>query len=162
TFRLTHARFGIEKEYHVVVTCPEELDEPLLEGLRRGVMLEDGPARAVRASIVRRSAHGGGLLRVVLVEGRQRQVRRMLAALGCRYFDTGLLYRALTWLALDHDISPEDAAKLAQLVGELDLEVDPLGRVAREGVDLTDQLQQPSIDAAVSTVSAHPVVREAM
>src|SRR5437667_32947 len=74
TFRLTHARFGIEKEYHVVVTCSEELDEPLLERLRRGVMLEDGPARAVRASIVRQSAHGGGLMRVVLVEGRQRQV----------------------------------------------------------------------------------------
>jgi 23S rRNA pseudouridine2605 synthase len=41
-------------------------------------MLEDGLARAVKASLM-----GGVTARVVLVEGRQRQVRRMLAALGC-------------------------------------------------------------------------------
>src|SRR5439155_20740748 len=35
-------------------------------------------------------------------------------------------------------------------------------RVAREGVDLSDQLQQPSIDAAAPTGSAHPAVREAV
>ena len=81
TFRLTHARFGIEKEYHVHVTC-DELTEHLIEQLRKGVRLEDGLARAVRAHIVK-TTERGGLLRVVLVEGRQRQVRRMLAALGC-------------------------------------------------------------------------------
>ena len=82
TFRLTHARFGIEKEYHVVVSCPHEVDEAVVERLRTGVLLDDGPARAVRATILRRNSNGGAL-RVVLVEGRQRQVRRMLATLGC-------------------------------------------------------------------------------
>jgi 23S rRNA pseudouridine2605 synthase len=83
TFRLTHARFGIEKEYHVLVACPgASVDEQLVQHLRSGVMLDDGPARAVRANLLRTSPHGG-LVRVVLVEGRQRQVRRMLAALGC-------------------------------------------------------------------------------
>jgi 23S rRNA pseudouridine2605 synthase len=82
TFRLTHARFGIEKEYHVVVSCAHEVDEALVERLRTGVMLEDGPARAVRAAVVRRNPNGG-VLRVVLVEGRQREVRRMLATVGC-------------------------------------------------------------------------------
>ena len=81
TFRLTHARFGVEKEYHVVVTCPE-VNEHLVEELRKGVKLEDGLARAVRANVLKTSERGG-VLRVVLVEGRQRQVRRMLAALGC-------------------------------------------------------------------------------
>ena len=81
TFRLTHARFGVEKEYHVVVTCPE-VDEYLVDELRKGVKLEDGMARAVRANVLKASERGGEL-RVVLVEGRQRQVRRMLAALGC-------------------------------------------------------------------------------
>ena len=81
TFRLTHARFGVEKEYHVVVTCPE-VDEYLVDELRKGVKLEDGMARAVRANVLKASERGG-VLRVVLVEGRQRQVRRMLAALGC-------------------------------------------------------------------------------
>jgi 23S rRNA pseudouridine2605 synthase len=81
TFRLTHARFGVEKEYHVIVTCPE-VNEELVEQLRKGVKLEDGMARAVRANVLN-STDDGGALRVVLVEGRQRQVRRMLAALGC-------------------------------------------------------------------------------
>lgn len=83
TFRLTHARFGIEKEYQVHVVCADaEFGEPHLEQLHRGVMLDDGLARAVRASIVN-SAGRAAIARIVLVEGRQRQVRRMLAAVGC-------------------------------------------------------------------------------
>jgi 23S rRNA pseudouridine2605 synthase len=81
TFRLTHARFGVEKEYHVGVACTG-FGERELEQLRRGVMLEDGIARAVRASLLR-ITHDGAIARVVLTEGRQRQVRRMLAAVGC-------------------------------------------------------------------------------
>ncbi len=81
TFRLTHARFGIEKEYQVHVICPE-FGERHLEALRRGVVLEDGLARAVRVNLIR-SGPRDAVVRVVLVEGRQRQVRRMLAALGC-------------------------------------------------------------------------------
>jgi 23S rRNA pseudouridine2605 synthase len=81
TFRLTHARFGIEKEYHAHVAGPN-VDEHLAQRLRSGVMLEDGPARAVRAGVLRTTPRGG-VVRVVLVEGRQRQVRRMLGELGC-------------------------------------------------------------------------------
>ncbi|HEV7665183.1 MAG TPA: pseudouridine synthase [Chloroflexota bacterium] len=81
TFRLTHARFGIEKEYHVLVTCPD-FGESYLAELRRGVELDDGMARAVRANVVRDTPRGT-IVRVVLHEGRQRQVRRMLAVLGC-------------------------------------------------------------------------------
>lgn len=83
TFRLTHARFGIEKEYEVSVACPDStFDENLLEQLRRGVVLDDGLARAVRTSMIRSMPHAA-IVRVVLVEGRQREVRRMLAAVGC-------------------------------------------------------------------------------
>jgi 23S rRNA pseudouridine2605 synthase len=81
TFRLTHARFGIEKEYHVQVACPD-FGEQHLEQLRRGVVLDDGPARVKRADLIRATPRGG-VLRIVLIEGRQREVRRMLAALGC-------------------------------------------------------------------------------
>jgi pseudouridine synthase len=81
TFRLTHARFGIEKEYQVRIACPD-FGERQLEQLRRGVLLEDGLARALRASLVRSTPYDA-VVRVVLVEGRQRQVRRMLAAVGC-------------------------------------------------------------------------------
>lgn len=81
TFRLTHARFGVEKEYQVHVSCAE-FGERELELLRRGVMLEDGLARAVRAQLLR-STPAGAVVRIVLLEGRQREVRRMLAAIGC-------------------------------------------------------------------------------
>jgi 23S rRNA pseudouridine2605 synthase len=74
---LTHPRYGKEKEYEV------ELDRPagpeLCDRLQKSVQLADGPARAVRATLV-----GPGRLSVVLAEGRKRQLRRMLDALGCK------------------------------------------------------------------------------
>jgi len=68
----------VEKEYHALVRC----SEPDLDHLRRGVQLEDGPARAVQARILR-GGPAGTWVRVVLTEGRQRQVRRMLEAIDC-------------------------------------------------------------------------------
>ncbi len=81
TFRLTQARFGVEKEYHVLVAC-SDFGERHLEQLRHGVVLDDGPARAVRTELIRTTPRGA-LVRMVLVEGRQREVRRMLLAVGC-------------------------------------------------------------------------------
>jgi len=81
TFRLTHARFGVEKEYQVHIACSDFGDRQLAQ-LRHGVVLEDGLARAVRVTLVK-PGPAGAILRVVLVEGRNRQVRRMLAAIGC-------------------------------------------------------------------------------
>jgi cytidylate kinase len=82
--------------------------------------------------------------------------------LGLGYFDTGLLYRVLTLLALDRGIDPDAADALAGLVDDLAIEVDPVGRVLRDGRDITALLHQPAVDAAVSSVSAHAGVREAM
>jgi cytidylate kinase len=82
--------------------------------------------------------------------------------LGFRYFDTGLLYRVLTWLALLQGIDPSAAAALTALVEKMDIDVDAVGRVFRDGTEITEQLQQPAVDAAVSEVSAHSEVREAM
>jgi 23S rRNA pseudouridine2605 synthase len=76
---LTHPRHAVEKEYLAEVEgIPSER---LLARLRRGVDLEDGPARAVAARAVGRSADRAAL-RLVMVEGRKREVRRMLAAVG--------------------------------------------------------------------------------
>jgi 23S rRNA pseudouridine2605 synthase len=73
--RLTHPRYGKEKEYEVEFNRPVGPD--LCERLLAGVELDDGPARAVAC---RRTA--GQRISLVLAEGRKRQVRRMLAALG--------------------------------------------------------------------------------
>jgi cytidylate kinase len=83
-------------------------------------------------------------------------------ALGFRYFDTGLLYRMLTWLALARGVDPADELGLAHLAEQLTLELDPEGRVFHDGSDVTEQLQQPVVDRGVSAVSAHPAVRAAM
>lgn len=77
--RLMHPRHGVEKEYLAEVEgVPTEHH---LARLRRGVELEDGVARALRATRVAR-AGGRGAVRVVVREGRKREVRRMLDAVG--------------------------------------------------------------------------------
>lgn len=78
-FRLTHPRYGCQKIYEVDVDG--RISPGALEQLRRGVDLEDGPARPVAAEIV---GSGGGLttLRIVMAEGRKRIVRRMCEAIG--------------------------------------------------------------------------------
>jgi 23S rRNA pseudouridine2605 synthase len=74
-FRLTHPRYGVRKVYRVWTergTLPQALCRRLVEG----VALEDGPARALAC----RPAPGGAIL--TLGEGRKREVRRMLKAVG--------------------------------------------------------------------------------
>jgi len=74
-FRLTHPRYGVRKVYRVWTergTLPEAVCRKLVEG----VALEDGPARALSC----KPAQGGAIL--TLGEGRKREVRRMLQAVG--------------------------------------------------------------------------------
>ena len=75
--RLTHPRYAIEKEYLAEVGRPPSHRQ--LARLRRGVELEDGPARAVDARSAGGAAGRGGV-RLVMVEGRKREVRQMLDA----------------------------------------------------------------------------------
>ena len=76
---LTHPRFGVEKEYLAEV---EGVPTPKHVGqLRRGVELEDGHARAKSARVAGRSGDRGAV-RLVMTEGRKREVRRLLAAVG--------------------------------------------------------------------------------
>jgi 23S rRNA pseudouridine2605 synthase len=75
THRLTHPSFGVEKEYLAeVVGTPSRAT---VRRLREGVTLDDGPTAPARASL-----SGPNLLRLVIHEGRNRQVRRMCEAVG--------------------------------------------------------------------------------
>jgi 23S rRNA pseudouridine2605 synthase len=75
TFRLTHPRFGVEKEYLVEVDGhPRPAD---LRALREGVDLDDGRTAPARVALV-----GPSALRITIHEGRNRQVRRMCATVG--------------------------------------------------------------------------------
>ena len=75
THRLTHPGSGVEKEYLVEVVGTPTRGE--LRTLREGVELEDGRTAAAKASVV-----GDGVVRIVVHEGRNRQVRRMCEAVG--------------------------------------------------------------------------------
>lgn len=77
--RLTHPRFGVEKEY--VVDVEGRVDEEVLHRLVEGVELEDGTAYAEIAEAMR-VAPQESRLRLVLREGRNREVRRMMEAVG--------------------------------------------------------------------------------
>jgi 23S rRNA pseudouridine2605 synthase len=77
--RLTHPRHGVEKEYLAEVDgAPTERH---LARLRRGVDLDDGPAKPLAVRTVSR-AGGRTAIRLVMGEGRKREVRRMLDAVG--------------------------------------------------------------------------------
>jgi pseudouridine synthase len=77
--RVTNPASELEKLYRV--TTRTRVDESELERLRRGIVLDDGPARAGRVSLV---GHRGptSVVEIALHEGRKREVRRMFLAVG--------------------------------------------------------------------------------
>lgn len=79
THRLTHPSFEVPKTYLAEVRG--SVGNKAIRALLSGVQLDDGPARARGAQIVEQ-ARGDTLLELVLTEGRNREIRRMLDALG--------------------------------------------------------------------------------
>ncbi len=79
TNRLIHPRYHLERTYRVLVAGRPA--EEALAALRRGVLLSDGPTLPARVRVLGR-AGTDTWLEVALAEGRNRQVRRMLAAVG--------------------------------------------------------------------------------
>lgn len=87
------------------------------------------------------------------------------ARLGYRFCDTGLLYRAITWLALGRGIGEADPTALVALVDEVELIADDAGRLAEvrvAGEDVTDAVRAAEVDAAVSAISRVPELRAAL
>jgi 23S rRNA pseudouridine2605 synthase len=78
--RLTHPRFGHEKEYRVLVA--RHPDSQQLEAWKHGVVLEDGFRTAPAAVRIESNQGKGSWLRVILREGRKRQIREMGALTG--------------------------------------------------------------------------------
>jgi 23S rRNA pseudouridine2605 synthase len=77
--RLTHPRYGVEKTYQVEVAGM--VDRKELAKLREGVHLAEGFAKVASAKVIRRYQHSS-LLEIVLKEGRNREIRRVLARVG--------------------------------------------------------------------------------
>lgn len=100
------------------------------------VVAIDGPAGAGKSTVARLAAE----------------------RLGYRHVDTGALYRALAAAALDRGVDPGDGPGLAKVASALELSFGR-GRIAVDGVDVTDRLRSEEVTAIVSRVSEHPEVR---
>jgi 23S rRNA pseudouridine2605 synthase len=116
TYRLTHPRHAVARVYRVLVEG--RADAAALAALRRGVMLDDGPARAETARRLGGAAPGGAWLELTLREGRYREVKRLCQAVGLTV--RRLVRVAFGPLALGslppgrwRDLAPREVATLA-------------------------------------------------
>lgn len=80
--RLMHPRYGVEKTYRVV--CDGTLSASEIAALSNGVVLDDGMTAPAKVSNIRRATTGGTAFSITIHEGRNRQIRRMLEAVGHR------------------------------------------------------------------------------
>ena len=118
----------------------------------RLVIAIDGPAASGKSTIGRALAHALGLL----------------------YLDTGAMYRAVTWLALQRGINPADEVAVTELAAGATFvfpqlhhaaTANPLSKdmlVNVDGHDATDGIREPPVDAWVSVVASYPGVRAAL
>ncbi len=101
--------------------------------------------------------------------GKSTLAKRLAEYLGYLYFDTGVMYRAITWVALDRNISLDDEPAVTALADAVTIDVQSPtvddGRdfdVLVEGQDITWDIRRADVEANVSLVSAYPGVRKAL
>src|ERR671933_3079433 len=94
--------------------------------------------------------------------GKSTVARRLSQHLGFRYLDTGAMYRALTWLALQRGLPLGDGGPLGELARDFAVTFDDVGRVWIAGTDVTSAIRQSRIDRVVPVVARHSEVRAVM
>ena len=93
--------------------------------------------------------------------GKSTVARRVAGELGFRYVNTGAMYRALAWLALEQGVEPDDGRALAALGRAHPVRFSG-SAVYVAGNDVTVGIREVRIDRVVSTVARHPEVRALM
>jgi len=87
--------------------------------------------------------------------------RTISTALGYRHVDTGAMYRAVGWKALQEGLALDDEAAVAALAHRAAISVDD-GVASIDGHDVTRAIRTPEIDRAATAVARLPLVREAL
>jgi cytidylate kinase len=106
----------------------------------------DGPAASGKSTVGERLAH----------------------ELGYLFFDTGVMYRAITFATMERLSSIDDEATVSNLANAVCIDVRPPSQDDRQcdvfldGQDVTWEIRRPEVEANVSQVSAYPEVRKAM
>lgn len=106
TNRVTHPSFGVSKRY--LAEVEGEVGDSTINQLVRGVSLDDGLAQAERAGLVERQL-GRSLVELVMVEGRNREIRRMFDFVG--HPVTRLVRTAIGGLS-DKTLKPGESRRL--------------------------------------------------
>ena len=122
---------------------PSRLIDHLFLMSRPPIVAIDGPAGAGKSTVTRAFARQLGLV----------------------YLDTGAMYRAVTWWVQRQGADPADPAAVAPLLEGLDLRLSGAAeeqQVWINGHDVSEAIRSPEVTALVSTVAAHPCVREAL
>ncbi len=93
---------------------------------------------------------------------------KLADTLGYLYFDTGIMYRAVTWAAMRELGEVSDEAAVTALAGRVQIDVRPSAVPGRrtdillDGQDVTNEIRRADVEANVSQVSSYPGVRSAM
>lgn len=95
--------------------------------------------------------------------------KRLADFLGYLYFDTGIMYRAVTWAALQNGIPVKDEAQVTRLAEKVQIDVRPPSKadgrdcdVTLDGQDVTWEIRRSVVEKHVSPVSAYAGVRQAL
>ncbi len=125
---------------------PARLIDNIILDTRLPILAIDGPAGAGKSTVTRRCAQ----------------------ALGLQYLDTGAMYRAVAWFALEKQVEVSDAFAIAELVEQCDIELkshpDPQQppQVWVNQQEVTQAIRTSEVTAQVSAIAAQPPVREAL
>ena len=97
--------------------------------------------------------------------GKSTLARALARKLGFLYIDTGAMYRALTWKALQKGLDLCDASALSALASSTDIHFETKAGIQWlncDGMDVTQVIRSPEVSAAVSKTASHSAVREIM
>lgn len=87
------------------------------------------------------------------------------------YFDTGVMYRAVTWAVLNKSVDPMDQAAVGQIAQTIQIDIQAPTEDTNDGrqnsilvdrIDVTWHIRTPEVDQTVSFVAANPAVRQAL
>ncbi len=91
--------------------------------------------------------------------GKSTVAQQLAEHLGLTFLDTGAMYRAVTWAALERGVDPHDEAGCAAISRSIRLDFDADGRIRIDGRPGEPAIRSAAVTGAVSHVSAHPAVR---
>ena len=95
--------------------------------------------------------------------GKSTLAKKLAQRLGLVMVNSGAMYRAITWKALQEGIDPDDSAAVVALLNRVDIDCgvnDGGSTISIDGVDPGDELRSEAVNANVSAISAIPEVRE--